>query len=55
MDSALGQVATLSVIISLESKENLQSSYNKNVEVATNRHFTIRFVKFCTEERSFFN
>jgi D-arabinose 5-phosphate isomerase GutQ len=55
MDSALGQAASLSLKISLENKQDLQSSYNTNVEVATNCHFTACFVKFCAEERRFFN
>jgi len=55
MDSALGQAAILSVKISLESKQDLQSSYNKNMEVATNCHFRICFIKFCKEEKSIFN
>jgi len=41
MDSALGQAASFPVKISLESKQDLQSSYNKNVDVATNCNFTI--------------
>jgi hypothetical protein len=55
MDNALGQAARLSVKISLENKQDQQSSYNKSVEVATNCHFMTRFIKFCTEDRSFFN
>jgi len=41
MESALRQTATYSVKISLESKQVLQISHNKNVEIATNCHFTI--------------
>jgi hypothetical protein len=55
MDSALDQAASLSVKISLEIEKDLQISYNKNVEVATNCHFTIRFINLCTEDRSFCN
>jgi len=41
MESALSQTATLSVKISLESKQDLQISHNKNVEIATICHFAI--------------